>query len=229
MTKSLAICTSLLYVFTTIFSIFIVIPDLSYASPNQTKNITTATSLTGLNSSFESPNVFNSTFNQRTLNPDIQNNNTTDSTIADNGLTNITHLSGNEKVYIAANFTSKPNTFQSDYNITGKPIISIDGKPLDFEYPVDNNDEITLSDILMSMRASIKVNNNATPNNENSIHQIRVFSNPDNITEYPNGTKTYVNSPNKIEHIDLDGTFYYEPNTYAFLRPNGTGVLKANN
>ena len=229
MTKSLAIFTSLLSVFTAIFSIFIVIADLSYASPNETKNITTATSLTGLNSSFESPNVFNSTFNQRTPSADIQNNNTIDNTIADNGLINITHLSGNEKVFIAANFTSKHNTFQSDYNITGKPIISIDGKPLDFEYPVDNNDEITLSDILMSMRASIKVNNNATPNNENTIHQIRVFSNPDNITEYPNGTKTYVNSPNKIEHIDLDGTFYYEITSFALLRPDGTGVLKANN
>jgi len=60
--------------------------------------------------------------------------------------------------------------FQTDYNIIVKPTISIDGKPLDFEYPVDNNDEITLSDILMSMRASIKVNNKATPNNENSIY-----------------------------------------------------------
>jgi hypothetical protein len=230
MTKPLVNSTSFLSVFTAICSILMVIPDISYASPNQTINVITATSVTGLNSSFESPDGFNSTFNQRTPNPDSQNNNTGDNTIADNGLTNITQLSGNEKVVIKANFTLKPNSFQADYNITGKPTITIDGKHLDFEYPVDNNDEITLSDILMSMRASIKVNyNTTTPNNENTIHQIRVFSNPDNITELPNGTKTYVNSPNKIEHIDFDGTFYYEPTSYALLRPDGTGFLKANN
>jgi hypothetical protein len=54
-----------------------------------------------------------------------------------------------------------------------------------------------------------------------------VFSNPYNITGHPNETKTYVNSPNRVEHVDLDGTFYYEAISYALLRPDGTGVLKA--
>ncbi len=230
MTKPLAIFASFLSVFTAICSILMVIPDITYASPNQTRNVTTATSVTGLNSSFGSPDGFNSTFSQRTPNPGSQDNDTGDNTTADSGSADIAQLSGSEKVVISANFTSKPSSLQADYNITGKPAITIDGKHMDFEYPVDNNDEITLSDILMSMRASIKVNDNTTtPNNENTIHQIRVFSNPDNITEHANGTKTYVNSPNRIEHIDLDGTFYYEPTTYALLRPDGTGFLKANN
>jgi hypothetical protein len=230
MAKPLVNSTSFLSVFAALCSVFMVIPDISYASPNQTRNVTTTTSVTGLNSSFGSPDGFNSTFSQRTPNPDSQNNSTGDNTIADSGSADIAQLSGNEKVVISANFTLKPSSLQADYNITGKPTITIDGKHVDFEYPVDNNDEITLSDILMSMRASIKVNNNtATPNNENTIHKIRVFSNPDNITEHPDGTKTYVNSPNRVEHIDLDGTFYYEPTTYALLRPDGTGFLKANN
>jgi hypothetical protein len=230
MAKPLVNSTSFLSVFAAICSVFMVIPDFSYASLNQTRNVTTAIPVTGLNSSFGSPDGFNSTFSQRTPNPDSQDNNTGDNTIANSGSADIAQLSGNEKVVISANFTSKPSSFQADYNITGKPTITIDGKHVDFEYPVDNNDEITLSDILMSMRASIKVNNNtATPNNENTIHQIRVFSNPDNITEHTDGTKTYENSPNRIEHVDLDGTFYYEPTTYALLRPDGTGFLKANN
>jgi hypothetical protein len=105
-----------------VFSIFIVVPDVPHASPNQTKNFTTSTPVTGLNPSFESPGLSNSTREQSTPNPDSQINNTIDNTIADNDLTDIAQLSENEKVVIAVNFfTSKSHAFQTDYSITGKP------------------------------------------------------------------------------------------------------------
>lgn len=207
---------------------------VSYTTINQTENnnATTTPSLTGSNPSIELPNAINFTGNASDLlNPDnLLNNTLVDNTVANDDLASIAQLSGNENVVILANFSSKSGSFPTDYSITGKPIILINEEPLNFEYPVDTNDEITLSDILMSMRASIKVNNNVSSGNfENNVYQIRVFSNPDNITEHPNGTKTYVNSPNNIEHIDLDGSFYYEMTSFASLYPNGTGVLKANN
>ena len=59
MTKPLAIFASFLSVFTAMCSIFTVIPDISYASPNQARNVTTAASVTSLDSSFESPDGFN--------------------------------------------------------------------------------------------------------------------------------------------------------------------------
>ena len=229
-----------LSVFMTVLAAFPAVFNVAYASVNQTENATTSLSsssspLTDSNSSFELPGAFDFTANNSgtILNPDNQNNNIENSVAVDNNQTDITQLSGNEKVVVAANFTSKPNGSPDDHNIKGKPIILIDEKPLNFEYPVDTNDEITLSDMLMSMRASIKVISNssttANNNNENNVHQIRVFSNPDNITELTNGTKTYANSPNNVEHIDMDGTFYNEIASTARLYPNGTGFLKANN
>ncbi len=81
----------------------------------------------------------------------------------------------------------------------------------------------------MSMQSSIKVNSNvSSDNSQNNVYK-RVFSNPDSITEYPNGTKTYVNNPNNIEHIDLDRSFDYEMTSFASSYTNGTGILKANN
>lgn len=234
MSVYLTISTSLVSVLIAVFAILPFIFSVSYATINQTENnnATTTASLTDSNPSIGLPNAINFTGNASDLlNLDnLLNDTLVGNTVANQDLASIAQLSGNEKVVISANFSSKPSSFPTDYSITGKPLILIDGEPLNFEYPVDTNDEIVLSDILMSMRASIKVNSNVSSGNfENNVYQIRVFSNPDDITEHPNGTKTYVNSPNNIEHIDLDGSFYYEMTSIASLYPNGTGVLKANN
>ncbi len=66
-------------------------------------------------------------------------------------------------------------------------------------------------------------------NFEKGVYQNRVFSNPYNITEYHNGTKTYVNSPNNMDHIDLDGSFNHEITSFASLYPNTPDIMKANN
>jgi hypothetical protein len=234
MSKPLPVSLSILSVLITVFAVFFAISNVSYASVNPGENATTSSPTpTNSNSTLGLSGVFNSSNNSNysNLNQGTQNSNKElhDNTMSNTSLTNITQLSGNEKVSITANFASKPGGSQTDYNITGKPIILIDGKPMDFEYPVDNNDEITVSDMLMSMRASIMVNDTSPSTNENNVYQIRVFSNPDNITKQPNGTKTFANSPNNIEYLDMDGTFYYEETSYAVLYPNGTGILKANN
>ena len=234
MSVSLTISSSLVSVLIAVFAFLPFIFDASHATINQTENnnATTTASLPDSNPSIELPNAINFTGNASDLlNLDnLLNGTLVNNTVANQDLASIAQLSGNEDIVILANFSSKPGSFTTDYIITGKPLILIDGEPLNFEYPVDTNDEIVLSDILMSMRASIKINGDVSSGNfENNVYQIRVFSNPDNITEHPNGTKTYVNSPNNIEHIDLDGSFYYEMTSFASLYPNGTGVLKANN
>lgn len=144
---------------------------------------------------------------------------------------NATQLSGDEKVSITANFLPKPLGLPNDYIIEGKPAISINGITWDFEYPIDNNDDISLTDILMSMKATIKVNSNSNSieTDGDDVYQVRIFANPENVTESSDGTKRYWTGPNNIEHIQLHDTFYYNIVSDAAVYPNGSGFLKAYN
>ncbi|VFJ12538.1 hypothetical protein [Candidatus Nitrosocosmicus franklandus] len=139
--------------------------------------------------------------------------------------TNETQLAGNENVTVFTNFTSKPLGLETDYAISGKPFITINDIPLNYEYLYDPADEITISDILISMRASIKLDNstNALP------VQLRVFTNPTNVTENADGSRTFVNDPTTLENIEIGGVIFSEVKTAATVYPNGTGTLNATN
>jgi hypothetical protein len=67
------------------------------------------------------------------------------------GYSNNIQLVGTEQIIITVNFSSKHIGRAADYKIEGKPLILIDNKTLIFEYSVDNNDEICISDMYMTM------------------------------------------------------------------------------
>ena len=95
-----------------------------------------------------------------------------------------TQLSGTENVTLTSNFSSKPLGLETDYAISGKPIILVNNASLNYEYMNDPSDEITISDMLLSLRANIKLDNSTT-----SVPlQLRVFSNPTNVTENADGS-----------------------------------------
>ncbi len=144
---------------------------------------------------------------------------------------NITQLSGDENVSISAKFLPKPVGLPYDYMIEGRPVISINGIPLDFEYPIDNNDDITLSEILMSMKATIRVNPSSLSNGPDgdNTYQVRIFANPENVTEGSDGAKRYMTGPNPVEHIQLHDVFYYNIVSEAVVYPNGSEFLEAYN
>ena len=103
----------------------------------------------------------------------------------------------------------------------------INNQSLDFEYPIDNNDEVSISDMLVSMRATINVYN-ATSSDNNNIIQINVFSYPDNITEDSEGTTSYVNSPNRLDYIEINGISYPNIKAEAIIDiGNSNGTLRA--
>ena len=108
--------------------------------------------------------------------------------------TNETQLSGTENVTVLANFSSKPMGLDTDYAISEKPVILVDNTPLNYVYMNDPSDEITISDMLISLRANIKLDNSIT----SLPLQLRVFSNPTNVTENADGSKTYINTPSMI-------------------------------
>lgn len=187
-----------------------------------TANNTTSSRSENMNSSASTITMQNST--QKALS--IYEN-TASNTSAKTNTINVTRLSGDEKVSVLTNFLPKHNGLSTDYIIEGSPVISINGVPLNFEYPVDKNDDITLSDMLMSMKATIKLKSQIDANDDKDVLQIRIFANPENITESVNGTKAYRNTPNNIEHIQIDDTFYYHILSEAILYPNNSGILKA--
>ncbi|MDQ2686141.1 MAG: hypothetical protein M3Y25_09915, partial [Thermoproteota archaeon] len=114
-----------------------------------------------------------------------------------------------------------------DYMIDNKALVTINNQSLDFEYPIDNNDEVTISDMLVSMRATIKVDNATTSNNDNLI-QISIFTYPENITENSDGSTSYINSPNRLEYIEINGISYPNIKAEAILNvANGNGTLRA--
>ena len=132
--------------------------------------------------------------------------------------TNETQLSGTENVTVIANFSSKPMGLETDYAISEKPIILVDNTSLDYEYMNDPSDEITISDMLVSLRANIKLNNSTT----SFPLQLRVFSNPTNITEKADGSKTYINTPTMIENLEIGGVIFSETRAIANESSNGT-------
>ena len=139
--------------------------------------------------------------------------------------TNETQLSGTENVTIIANFTSKPLGLETDYTITGKPLIIVDDIPLNYQYLNDPTDEITISDILISMRASIKLDNSSTA----LPVQLRIFTNPSNVTENDDGSRTFINDPTTLENMEIAGVIYSEAKTVAKIYSNGTGTINATN
>lgn len=139
--------------------------------------------------------------------------------------TNMTQLSGTENVVVIANFTSKPLGLETDYAVSEKPIILVDNTTLNYEYLNDPADEITISDILITLRASIKLDNSTTA----LPVQLRVFSNPTNITENADGSRTYINDPTTLENLDIGGVIFSDTRTIATVYPNGTGTLNSTN
>ena len=139
--------------------------------------------------------------------------------------TNETQLSGTENVTIMANFSSKPLGLETDYSISGKPVIIVGDTPLNYQYMNDSSDEITISDILISLRASIKLDNSSA----SLPLQLRVFSNPTNVTENADGSRTFINDPSNIENLEIAGVIYSEARTIATIYPNGTGTLNSTN
>lgn len=138
---------------------------------------------------------------------------------------NETRLSGTENITVIANFSSKPLGLTTDYAISGKPVILVDNTTLNYEYMNDSSDEITISDMLVSLRANIKLDNSTT----SLPMQLRVFSNPVNVTENTDGSRTYINDPTVIENLEIGGTIFSEIRTIATVYANGTGTLNATN
>lgn len=152
--------------------------------------------------------------------------NLTNVTGTDGLFLNDTQLSGTENVTLVANFTTKPMGLETDYQIVGKPLILINDVPLTYEFINDTTDEISITDILMSMRATVKLDNSTT----NALPVfIKVFSNPVNTTQNADGSKTIINSPNSVENIEIGGVIFSDASASVKLYPNGTGSLRANN
>ena len=139
--------------------------------------------------------------------------------------TNETQLAGTENVTILANFTSKPLGLETDYAISEKPIIIVNNVPLNYQYMNDPTDEVTITDMLISLRASIKLDNSSSA----LPLQLRVFSNPTNVTENADGSRTYINDPTNIENMEIAGVIFSEARTTSTIYPNGTGTLNATN
>lgn len=136
-------------------------------------------------------------------------------------------LTGTEQIQIKTNFSSKPFGLSTDYKIDRKPVVIIDNQSLNFEYPIDNNDEVSISDMLVSMRATIMVDNATTSDNDNII-QISIFSYPDNIAENSNGSTSYINSPNRLDYMEINGISYPNIKTMTVLDTEyGNGSLLA--
>ena len=152
--------------------------------------------------------------------------NLTNVTGAGSSFVNDTQLTGTENVTLVANFSSKPVGLETDYLIVDKPLILINNVPLSYEFLNDTSDEITITDILISMRATVKLDNSTT--NALPVY-IKVFSNPVNTTQNADGSETIVNSPNLVENIEVGGVIFSDASTSVKLYPNGTGSLTAHN
>ncbi len=152
--------------------------------------------------------------------------NLTNVTTPDGSFVNDTQLTGTENVTLVANFSSKPVGLDTDYMIVGKPLVLVNDIPLTYEFLNDTSDEITITDILISMRATVKLDNSTT----SAIPvYMKVFSNPVNSTQNADGSKTIINSPNLVENIEIGGVIFSDTSTSVKLYPNGTGSLRAHN
>ncbi|MGA7367797.1 MAG: hypothetical protein WBX01_01620 [Nitrososphaeraceae archaeon] len=121
----------------------------------------------------------------------------------------ITQLTGNEKVEILANDIILigypiPDNY---YDFKTKPIIKIDGQILDYEYPVDTNDNAVVEDTLVSISMTIKAKVSPI---ESKVLDVSLYLNPDIIRDNPDGSKTYVNNPDSsIDEIDIGDNRYH--------------------
>lgn len=152
--------------------------------------------------------------------------NLTNVTGTNGSFVNDTQLSGTENVTLIANFSSKPVGLDTDYMIVGKPLVLVNDIPLTYEFLNDTSDEITVTDILISMRATVKLDNSTT--SALPVY-IKVFSNPVNTTQEADGSRTIINTPNLVENIEIGGVIFSDTSTSVKLYPNGTGTLRANN
>jgi hypothetical protein len=248
--KSLILC------FTFVLVLSFQVPNISYSSANNSNldnssiqvsensdNNTALLNLDSLANSTENTTV-TSTPNTSSINLDLpdsildllgsappladQQNITENLTNTNNTMTmttNETQLSGTENVTVIASFASKPLGLETDYAISEKPIILVDNTTLNYEYMNDPSDEITISDMLVSLRANIKLDNSTT----SLPLQLRVFSNPTNVTENADGSRTYINNPTPIENLEIGGVIFSETRTIATVYPNGTGTLNSTN
>lgn len=165
--------------------------------------------------------------NSSSLDEDLASmNNFTDSNNTQSIAVNDTQLSGTEKIRLLAKFSSKPFGLDTDYYIKGKPLIWVNNNPLTYEFVNDTSDEITVSDILISMRASVKLDNSSS---SSAPVYVKVFSNPINITKNPDGSETLINNPSMVENIEIGGIIFSDASTNVRLYPNGTGMLNATN
>lgn len=164
--------------------------------------------------------------NSTSLDQEMTDMNLTSDNSTQDIVVNNTQLSGAEKIRLLANFSAKPEGLETDYSITDKPLVWVNNIPLTYEFVNDTSDEITVSDILISMRASVKLDN--TTSSSTPVY-IKVFSSPVNSTKNPDGSETLINSPNRIENIEIGGVIFSDVSTSVRLNPNGTGTLNATN
>ncbi|KAA2280352.1 hypothetical protein [Candidatus Nitrosocosmicus sp. SS] len=203
--------------------------SLSLAIDNltNTNNISTILNNEPSNINLELSPETKALLNSSVLNEDLANmNNLTNFNNSGSMLINDTQLSGTEKVKLLANFSSKPFGLDTDYYIKGKPLILINNNPLTYEFVNDTSDEITVSDILISMRASVKLDNSSV---STLPVYVKVFANPVNITKNPDGSETLINNPSMVENIEIGGVIFSDASTTVRLYPNGTGILNATN
>ena len=177
--------------------------------------------------SLELPNSTLGLINTTTLSEQFATmDNLTNANATGGAILNDTQLTGTENITLVANFSSKPTGLETDYQITGKPLVLINDVPLTYEYLNDTSDEITITDILISMRATVVLDNStisALP------VYLKVFSNPVNTTQNADGSQTIINSPNLVENIEVGGVIFSDASTTIKLYPNGTGSLRVNN
>ena len=177
--------------------------------------------------SLELPNSTLGLINTTTLSEQFATmDNLTNANATGGTILNDTQLTGTENITLVANFSSKPTGLETDYQITDKPLVLINDVPLTYEYLNDTSDEITITDILISMRATVVLDNStisALP------VYLKVFSNPVNTTQNADGSRTIINSPNLVENIEIGGVIFSDASTNIKLYPNGTGSLRVNN
>jgi hypothetical protein len=77
--------------------------------------------------------------------------------------------------------------------------------------------------MFMAMWTIIGIND---PVDDSNIIQPRVFSNPDNITNSTDGSKTYSNNPKRVGHVEIDEgiVISYHIGSYIMFYKNANTV-----
>jgi len=137
----------------------------------------------------------------------------------------ITKLTGKEKIEISGIINIKRDTFLNNtYEFSDKPLIKMDGQPLDFEFAADFPDYISVDDSSISISMKIKTPFSSTTS---KVLNIDLNSHSDIIKDNPNGSKTYANEPNKSGETIKIGDIVYR-NVASIATVNGSiGFIKA--